>query len=100
MTPLIIVAATDSAVKDLNAVILVGLVMLCAAYSTRVIWQSGTEAALAPEKTKRIGSRRVNRLVQSLSDDEIEELRARLSSDGEVMPLETLLQQGQDRQRR
>lgn len=100
MTPLIIVAATDRAVQDLNAVILVAIVMFGAAYTTRIIWQSGMETAVTPEKHKRIGSRRVNRIVDSLSEDELDELRGRLSADGEVMPLETLLKQrGQEQHR-
>lgn len=99
MTPLIIVAATDSAVRDGNAVVLVAIVMIAAALSTRSVWNAIPGGALeAGEKTKRTGSRRVRRLVESLTDDELDELRARLSDDGEVVPLDTLLaQQGKGR---
>ncbi len=94
MTPLIILAATDSAVRDLNAVILVAIVMFAAAFSTRAVWNNVTETAQTmAEKSKRTGSRRVNRLMDGLSDDELDELRSRLSGDGEMVPLESLIQQ-------
>lgn len=91
-TTLIVVATTQGGVvQDENAVILVAIAMLGAALSTRYVWRT-TEARIdEAEKSKRHGSRRVQRLVSSLSDDELEELRARLSADGEVMPLEALL---------
>lgn len=92
VTPLIILAATESAVRDQYAVLLVTIVMIVAGASTHAVWKGGDNAATAPaDKHKRTGSRRVRRLVDSLSDDELDELRARLSADGEVVPLETLL---------
>lgn len=98
MTPLIILAATDTAVRDMNAVILVAIVMIAAALSTRSVWNADPDSALsATEKSKRTGSRRVRRLMDRLSDDELAELRARLSDDGEVVPLDSLLSQQQQR---
>lgn len=93
MAPLIVIAATDQAVRDINAVIVVTVVMLAAAMGTRAVWTSDALTVEAQtEKSKRVGSRRVRRLMDSLSDDELDELRARLGEDGEVVPLDSLLQ--------
>ena len=98
MTPLIVIAATDSAVRDVNAVIVVAFVMLAAAMGTRAVWRTDVLTSDAStEKSKRTGSRRVRRSMDSLNDDEMEELRARLGTDGEVVPLESLLQQRSSR---
>jgi len=70
--------------------------------STIAIWQS-KEAHQSPEQSSEKAKRtrtRVGRFVDSLGEDEIAELRARLvADDGETVPLERLMAEQESRRR-
>jgi hypothetical protein len=78
------------------AVIMTVVLAIAAGGSTVAVWQSNEPRQLREpriEKAKRTHSR-VGRFVDSLGDDEIAELRARLMvDDGEVVALEDLVSQ-------
>jgi hypothetical protein len=79
---------------DLNAVALfMGLIYTIAALSaTYFVMDAKVVVAEEPVKAKRS---RVDRLLSSLDDDELDTLRDRLSqSDGEVVSLEDVLRKG------
>jgi len=85
------------------AVMMTVVLAIAAAASSVAVWQSGEQNALkreAAEKAKRTRTR-VGRFVDTLSNEEIAELRARLTADdGEVVPLDALLsQQGKSQYR-
>src|SRR5688500_7718265 len=73
---------------------------MAAGASTMSIWNGGREASshsveTAAEKSKRVGSMRVSRIVDSLSDEELDQLRARLEEREETVPLESLMSRRQ-----
>mgnify|MGYP001175484672 CR=1 FL=1 len=79
-----------------ETVMIVAMVIAGLILSTRWIWLSGTHVATTEklaEKGKRGASDRVSRLVESLSDEELAQLRARLSEQERMVPLEDLLHQ-------
>lgn len=87
-------------VSGFDAVVMVFLLMAAAAWATRAVWLADTPAMTATtttpaeeaEKAKRRGSLRVRSLVDSLTDEELDELRARLMErDEQPVPLESLL---------
>jgi hypothetical protein len=83
-------------VSGFNFVILIAIVMASAVSATRFVWRGPAAAAVeaaysSSEKTKRAANQRLQRVMNSLSDDEIAELRARLSADDEMVPLESLM---------
>lgn len=93
MAALILGILKDS-VSSFNLVVLAGMVLLTVGLSTRWVWNSGAQpvaAEVSPEKAKRIEVDRVSRLVESLSDDELDHLRARLSEQERMVPLDDLL---------
>lgn len=69
---------------------LIGVVL-----ATRFIWRAGNESMPQMselEKAKRVGSPRIARLMNTLNDQEMEELRARLAYEQEeTVPLEDLI---------
>jgi hypothetical protein len=85
-----------------SAVIMTIVLAIAAGGSTVAISQSGEAHQLREqslEKAKRTRTR-VGRFVDSLGDDEIAELRARLvADDGEVTPLEQLMSEQESRRR-
>lgn len=94
MAALILGILRDS-VSSFNLVVLAGMLLLTVGLSTRWVWNSGAQPATAEEtsaeKAKRIEADRVSRLVDSLSDDELDHLRARLSEQERMVPLDDLL---------
>ncbi len=88
-----IVEATQGSVDGGGMIPLVAIIMITAAGSTHSIWTAGARGALdvSDEKAKRTGSARVRRMIDTLSDEELDELRARLSASETPVPLETLL---------
>jgi hypothetical protein len=88
----VIVGMAGNSVEGFNMVMLVAIIGAAAAGSTVAIWNNrGQVVETQEEKAKRTGSYRVQRFVDHLSDDEVEELRARLGVDNQTVPLETLL---------
>jgi len=90
----IMVAALAAAQTIGSGMILVLAVLLAmvAMGATRVTWRYSTSGALAEsEKAKRFS--RVEQFMQNLSDQELDELRARLTEnvDGEMVSLEDVL---------
>jgi hypothetical protein len=89
-------------------VILTLALILAATLSTYFIWRNAHIEADAPAQNKRAANvkskrgSRVEQVVNALDEDEIAELRARLTAadDGEAIPLETLLAQRDDAYRR
>lgn len=75
---------------DMNFIIL-AIIFGAGVVGTISVWESAkNDAAQEAEKTKRRG--RVDRLLDGLSDAELDDLRARLgASDGEVLGLDDLL---------
>ena len=86
-----------------SAVMMTVVLAIAAGASSIAIWQGGEKSNskhVAVDKAKRTRTR-VGRFVDTLSDDEIAELRARLTAeDGEVVPLDDLLSQQGKRQYR
>jgi hypothetical protein len=79
-----------------DAVFMTVVVALAAAWATRSVWLAGMTAvqqqAQADEKSKRSGSPRVRKLVEALSEAELDELRERLAlPDDEPVSLQSLL---------
>jgi hypothetical protein len=76
-----------------SAVLAIAFLASAAGASTLAIWIAGAKANREESNTKAKRTRsRVGHFVESLSDDEIAELRARsMADDGEVTSLETLL---------
>ena len=89
--------------SDGSLVILSAIFMIGAAGATSAVWAggraAGAQSVAAVEKSKRAGSMRVSRIVDSLSDEELDQLRARLEEREETVPLESLLSQRQKQQR-
>jgi hypothetical protein len=85
------------------AVMMIAILAFAAMMSTRAVWGIGGQSADTQaqlEKAKRVGSMRLGRIVDSLSDDEIAELRMRLmGNDEEVVPLDSLLSRQHDEPR-
>lgn len=100
----VMITENNLAITEGNAVLLIGILAGIAGLCTLAVWVSGREhdvaqAAAEAEKNKRVGSRRVERLVDSLSEDELDQLRARLQERDDMVPLETLLNRpSRDRQ--
>lgn len=80
--------------------IVAAIVMGTAMVATISIWDKAEKGEeKSAEKLKRRG--RVDRMLESLSDAELDELRARLTeSDGEMVGLDELLQEQRRRTRR
>ena len=85
------------------AVIMVAILAFAAMGSTWAVWQTDTQGSdeqIAVEKSKRTNAPRLSRLIDSLDDDEIAELRLRLmANDEESVPLDTLLSRQRGEQR-
>ena len=85
------------------AVMMTVVLAIAAAVSSVAVWQGGEQNTLkreAAEKAKRTRTR-VGRFVDTLSNEEIAELRARLTADdGEVVPLDDLLQEHRQNRKR
>ncbi len=82
----------DIHLEGLGAIGLAVLLVAGAVLATQFVWAGNSiSAAEADEKAKR--RTRLDRVMDYLSDDELEELRARLTteSDGEQVSLEELL---------
>lgn len=84
------------------AVIMTVVLAIAAAGSTAAVWQSKEphqSSEQSSEKAKRTPTR-VGKFMDSLGDDEIAELRARLvADDGETVPLERLMAEQESRRR-
>jgi hypothetical protein len=95
----VVLTSSTSPVSNVEGDVVIWITMVLAAAaggSTIAVTQArdtSEQPERSAEKSKRTRTR-VGQFMDSLSDDEIAELRARLmDDDGEVMPLETLMTQ-------
>lgn len=100
-----IMTASNSPLSEATgdaAVIMTIVLAIAAAGSTAAVWQSKEphqSSEQSSEKAKRTRTR-VGKFMDSLGDDEIAELRARLvADDGETVPLERLMAEQESRRR-
>ncbi len=70
-------------------VIVIVLMTMAALAGTRMIWRGYATSVVEVRKAKRRS--RVERVLDSMDEGELEELRARLTSDGEVVSLDDIL---------
>lgn len=90
--------------------ILTLLLLAGSTVSTLAVWQNRLPEQDSPFVSNQVKAKRretgtatlMTRLIESMSDDELAELRARLSTpdDGEVVSMETLLNEQQQKQAR
>ncbi len=87
-------ALVNATFLDSGAVVVIMILLVVgAAGATQAVWRSpAASSQMEAEKAKRRG--KVDRMLDRLSEDEIEDLRARLmaESDGEQVSLEELLE--------